>query len=535
LHSIHFLILSYTIKVATHLLSTKWLFQLTMQKDLVLGLDSSTTACKAVVWDRAGQPVAIGRAAHTIDMPHPGWHEQPADAWWEAACSALKLAVVQIEPSRLAAMCITHQRETFVVLDKFDQPLRPAILWMDERCRSLLPTIEGDLGRERIQAIIGKPLSGNLTLGKIAWIKDNEPEVFRHAAKYLDVAAYLNYRLTGTLSTSWGCADPTGLFDMRINEWSNDILSYLNLTTDQLPEAFPPGSVIGSVTAGAAAECGLPAGLPVVTGLGDGQSAGLGANITHPSRAYISLGTSVLSGTYSDHFLVDQAFRTLYGGIPGSYLLETALLGGAYTINWFLDTFCDASADKRSVSHYEALVHKLPPGAGGLMLVPYWNSAMNPYWDASASGIVAGWRGYHRPEHLYLAILEGIGYELRLAISGVESALPAPIEYLIATGGGAQSSLWLQIIADITGKPVYLSHTVETAALGAGILAASAVGLYPDIGTAAERMTAIQPHPTLPDLASHASYSHLYEEVYRHLYPALRPYLARLTELTEDN
>jgi xylulokinase len=505
-----------------------------MSKNLLLGLDSSTTACKAVVWDRAGQPVAVGRSAHRIDMPRPGWHEQPADSWWEAACIALRAATAQIDPAQLASICITHQRETFVVLDENNQPLRPAILWMDERCRGLLPRIENDLGRERIHSIIGKPLSGNLTFSKIAWIKAYEPEVFRHAAKYLDVAAFLNFRLTGLFRTGWGCADPTGLFDLQHNEWSKDIQAYLGITPTQLPEAYPPGAVLGAVTPAAAAQCGLPAGLPVVAGVGDGQSAGLGANITHPSRAYISLGTSVLSGTYSDRFVVDRAFRTLYGGIPGSYLLETALLGGAYTINWFLDTFCDASADRRSVSHYEALVRELPPGAGGLLLVPYWNSAMNPYWDASASGIVAGWRGYHRPEHLYQAILEGIAYELRLSIGGVETALPAPVEYLIATGGGAQSPLWLQIIADITGKPVYQSHTHETAALGAGILAAAAAGLFPDIQTAAEKMTAIQPHPTEPDPLRNARYSQLYEEVYRHLYPALQPYLARLTELTED-
>jgi sugar (pentulose or hexulose) kinase len=506
-------------------------------KDLVLGLDSSTTSCKAVVWDCAGQPVSVGRAAHTIEMPRPGWHEQSAESWWTAACTAILEALRAVDPSRLAALCITHQRETFVVLDENDLPLRPAILWMDERCRSLLPAIENDLGRERIHQWIGKPLSGNLTLGKIAWIKQNEPEVFWRAARYLDVAAYLNFRLIGQYRTGWGCADPTGLFDLRHNQWCIEILSYLEINTDQLPEAYPPGSVLGEVTPAASAACGLPAGLPVVAGVGDGQSAGLGANITHPSRAYISLGTSVLSGTFSEHYAIDRAFRTLYGGIPGSYLLETALLGGAYTINWFLDTFwagMNNPGEPVNEAYFERLVQALPPGAGGLMLVPYWNSAMNPYWDASASGIVAGWRGYHRPEHLYQAILEGIAYELRLSIEGVETALPAPIELLVATGGGAQSKVWLQIIADVTGKPIYLSHTHETAALGAGILAAAAAGLFPDIATAAAAMTTIQPAPVaVPDGPRHDRYTRLYNEVYRHLFPALQQHLHKLTELTE--
>jgi sugar (pentulose or hexulose) kinase len=145
--------------------------------------------------------------------------------------------VQQLKSIPLACqICITHQRETFVVLDEHDRPLRPAILWMDERCRRLLPKIEDDLGRERIHAIIGKPLSGNLTLGKIAWIKAYEPEVFRHAAKYLDVAAYLNFRLTGFFRTGWGCADPTGLFDLQHNDWSKDIQAYLGITPLNCPK-----------------------------------------------------------------------------------------------------------------------------------------------------------------------------------------------------------------------------------------------------------------------------------------------------------
>ncbi|MEN4042993.1 MAG: FGGY family carbohydrate kinase [Anaerolineaceae bacterium] len=510
-----------------------------MKPDLVLGLDSSTTACKAVVWDTAGRPLFIGRASHHIAMPQPGWHEQPATSWWTAACNAMRAATTPIEPARLAALCITHQRETFVALDEHGQALRPAILWMDERCRPLLPAIEHALGSQCIHQISGKPLSGNLTLGKIAWIKENEPEVFRRAARYLDVGAYLNYHLTGLWRTGWGCADPTGLFDLHKNDWSSDVLAYLGLSTDQLPRAYPPGAVLGEVTPEAAYQAGLPAGLPVVAGLGDGQSAGLGANITRPGRAYISLGTSVLSGTYAQQFMVNRAFRTLYGGIPGSYLLETALLGGGYTINWFLEQFSHGSAGtnrpdgQSSEAYYESLVRDLPPGAGGLLLVPYWNSAMNPYWDASASGIVAGWRGYHRPEHLYQAILEGIGYELRLSVEGVETALQSPVEYLVATGGGAQSTLWLQIIADITGKSIFRSQTHETAALGAGILAAAGAGLFTSVACAAEAMSAIQPISTQPEPTRHARYTRLYEDVYRHLFPALQPYLKRLTELSE--
>ncbi|MFN2284551.1 MAG: xylulokinase, partial [Anaerolineae bacterium] len=163
--------------------------------DLVIGIDSSTTACKAVVLDTYGAPVAEGRAALPLSMPRPAWHEQPAEAWWKACVEAVRAAVAGVEVSRIAALCIAPQRETFVPVDEIGTPLRPAIVWMDERARNLLPAIEREYGAERIHCETGKPLSGNLTLGKIAWLRKHEPDVFARTAKYLDVAAFLTYKL----------------------------------------------------------------------------------------------------------------------------------------------------------------------------------------------------------------------------------------------------------------------------------------------------------------------------------------------------
>jgi sugar (pentulose or hexulose) kinase len=182
----------------------------------------------------------------------------------------------------------------------------------------------------------------------------------------------------------------------------------------------------------------------------------------------------------------------------------------------------------------DAAASKVPAGAQGLMLVPYWNSAMNPYWDAAASGIVVGWTGSHHQQHMYRAILEGTAFEQRLHTIGVEQALGRPIERYIAVGGGAHNDLWCQIIADVTGKPVYRTRSLEAAALGAGILAASAAGLFPDIRQAAQSMVHIDSEFFTPDPARHRYYSQLYEEVYIHLFPALQTHLDRLTEITAD-
>ncbi len=500
-----------------------------------------------------GTPLAEGRAALPLLMPRPTWHEQPAETWWEACGQAVRTAVAQVEISRLAALCISPQRETFVPVDASGAPLYPAIVWMDERARDLLPVIAQEYGAERIHRETGKPLSGNLTLGKIAWLRAHEPDVFARTAKYLDVAAFLIHRLTGHARTGWGCADPTGLFDMRSNTWNVDLLAYLGVDVAQMPEAYPPGAVVGTVTPEAAALTGLPVGLPVVAGVGDGQAGGLGVGIAQPGQAYLNLGTSVVSGTHADVFVTDRAFRTMYSAVPGSYSLETVLLGGAYTITWFVEKMAESanqrmkeSANQRRgesrITNYELRVEDrydeaiadIPPGAEGLMLVPYWNSAMNPYWDAAASGIVVGWRGIHTRAHLYRAILEGIAFEQRLHTEGVEAVLGQPVESYIAMGGGAKSDRWLQIMADVTGKPVYRSAVTDAAALGAAILAATGAGLFPDARAAAQAMTRIAPEPFTPDAARHTFYSQLYTEVYRALFPAVQPYLQRLTALIDN-
>ncbi len=262
---------------------------------------------------------------------------------------------------------------------------------------------------------------------------------------------------------------------------------------DQFSELVEPGSVIGLVTPEAAQATGLPSGLPVVAGAGDGQCAGLGANATGDGRAYLNLGTAVVSGAMSKEYLTDRAFRTLYAPIAGSFFVEHVLRGGVFTIGWFVDKF---AADLRNSwlplspeELLEAAAAKVPPGAAGLMLVPYWNNVMNPYWDPSASGIMIGWTGVHGREHFYRAILEGIAYEQRLVGDAMMAATGQRFTAYVTMGGGSRSTLWCQIVADVTGVPVLRSTSTEATCLGAGILAAAAMGWYGDVKQAADAMT----------------------------------------------
>ncbi len=210
--------------------------------DLVVSVDCSTSASKAIVWDCNGNIISEGRASLPMLRPRPTWHEQPAESWWQATVEALCQAVAQVNPGRIASICITNQRETFVPVNEQGRPLRNAILWMDERAGNLLPKLARIYGAKRFHHITGKPLSGNLTVGKIAWLRINEPKVFADTHVFMDVQGYLVLRLTGNSRTSWGSADPMGLFDMSKNCWAEDVLSGLDVRVDQFPEAFPPGA-----------------------------------------------------------------------------------------------------------------------------------------------------------------------------------------------------------------------------------------------------------------------------------------------------
>jgi sugar (pentulose or hexulose) kinase len=510
---------------------------MTNHSALVIGLDCSTSACKAVVWDCRGNAIARGQSPLSLITAQPGWHEQSAESWWEATIQAIRQAVSQVDRRRLKALCIAHQRETFVPVDEQDHPLTNGILWMDERARELLPGLEQAFGQEAFHRLTGKRLSVNLTIAKIAWLKEYRPDTFARTCKYLDVHGFLVHRLTGFYSTGWGCADPTGMFDIQGNCWAESILDRVGIRPDQLPEVYPAGTVLGNMLPFAAEACGLPVGLPVAAGIGDGQASGLGVNITSPGEAYLSLGTSIISGTYSEKYVFNSAFRTMTSGIIGSYLLETVQLGGGYTLAWFMEKIANQPGQEvaQLQDYYEQAASQLPPGSAGLVVVPYWNSVLGPYWDPAASGIIVGWRGIHQLTHLYRAILEGLAFEQHLGTQGVEKALGQSVQRYIAIGGGAQSNLWCQIIADITNKPVFRAATSDATALGAGILAASAAGCFADARQAAQEMTHILPQPSEPDASRHDFYNRLFEEVYRPLFPAVQPYLDRLASLSNND
>lgn len=510
---------------------------MTTQKDLVVGVDSSTTAVKAIAWDRQGKAIAQSRGTHEMISPNPNWYEQRAEEWWDSLCLVLRELAAQVGAARIAAVCITNQRESFVPVDEQCQPIRNAILWLDDRCRQQVKDLDQRVGNDIIHDITGKGPSTKQGLPEIVWLQQNEPTTFARTFKLVDPHAFLVYRLTGRWATSTACADPMGTVDMRRGDWAVDLLTKLDIPANKFVEIVPPGTIIGGVSDRAAEATSLLPGTPIIAGAGDGQCAGLGANITQAGKAYLNLGTAMVSGAHSDKYVADKAFRTLCSPIAGAFVPEEVLGGGTFIVSWFVDQFGPDTGNLRlpltAEEVLEVAASKLPPGALGLMLVPYWNAVMPPYWDENATGIIIGWTGAHRREHFYRAVLEGIAYEHRLTMEGVEHATGHPINEFILMGGGSRSALWCQIVADINGKKVTRAHTAEATNLGAGILAAYAAGWYPSVRDAANAMTSTE-RSFEPDDKTHQIYDRLFKEVYVGLFPAVQKSIDRLTELTYD-
>lgn len=506
-----------------------------MTKDLVIGIDSSTTATKAIAWDRHGRAVAEGRASIPMANPRPGWFEQDPLDWWSATRDALREVTRLVDPARIAAVAISNQRETFAPFDETGAALRPGTVWLDERAKKQVQSVGDKVGRERIHAISGKPNDVVPCLYRFAWIAETEPHLWPRLHKLAEVHGYLAWRLTGDWVTSTASADPTGALDMARYGWSEALLDAVGATVAQMPRLQRPGTVMGTIGAAVAAETGLPVGTPVVAGGGDGQCAGTGTNTLAPGGAYINLGTAVVSGSWGREYRHHPAFRTMTAVAEEGYIYESCIRAGTFLVNWMVSEVFQADARKEPglFARLEAEAVEAGVGAGGIVLIPYWSGSMTPWWDADARGVIAGLSSSHRRGHIYRALLEGVALEHAGLTDQIAERTQTPITHLVAIGGGATSDLWCQILADANNRPVRRSTTVEASSLGAGIAAAVGAGWFPDFRQAAAAMAGEVTRVFEPDAARAARYRELLG-LQQELWPKLADWNRRLVAFAES-
>ena len=503
-------------------------------RDLVIGIDSSTSATKAIAWDRAGKAVAEGRAPIAMSNPEPGWFEQDPAEWWSSTVTALNAVTGKVDPGRIAALAISNQRETIGFFDADGQPLRAGMLWLDERAKAEMRQLAASLGAETLHKINGKPVDITQALPLYPWLKAHEPELWDRFDKTADVNALLTFRLTGEWATPVASADPLGLLDMEAGVWSDTILNEIGLDKGRLSRLVTPGAVMGEVHAEAARETGLRPGTLVVAGGGDGQCAGTGTNVLESSSAYLNIGTALVSGCYSRTYGYNNAFRTMRAIDARGYIFESCMRTGTYLVDWIARSLfgLDPASDSTVFPTLEREATASPVGANGLMVVPYWSGVMTPWWDMDARGVFAGFNAFHTRGDMYRAVLEGLAMDQAVVTAGAEAAMGRLVDRYVAIGGGASSDLWCHIFADASGRPVDRSTTIEASALGAGMAAAAGAGWFSTMKDAAEAMAGPIVTRFEPDPVNRSRYEELVA-LYRELWPALSDWNRRLARFAE--
>lgn len=485
----------------------------------VLGVDVGTTAIKAALFDEDGVEIAEHTEEYDLLTPRAGYVElEPGtytETFAEAVASLLRESSVDVQQIR--ALGLSAQGETMLCLDSADRPLGRAIVWMDNRASTESDELEAHFGRPTIHAVTGQPAMDPIwPAAKILWLKRNDPDRFAATARFALLKDFLVQRLTGRLVSEDSLLCSTLVWDINTRKYWPEMLDYLGIDSEKLPEIADQGEIVGALTDSAATELGLPAGLPVSVGALDQACGALGLGNAVPGLFSESTGSALTTVTVVDELRLDAAGRVpcFAAALPGQYMLHTFSTGGM-VMRWFRDEFC--SSERRieqlcGINAYQLIdeeVRRVDPGSDGLVVLPHLQGSGPPDLDPHARGAFFGLTLSHTKQHLSRGIMEGVAMVLRRMIESTED-LGVEITEIISLSGGAKSAAWCQIKADATGRPV---HTVKgagsAACRGAAIIAGVAAELWPsavDIACAGLEFSSTYK----PNAANAAVYDDLY-------------------------
>ncbi len=486
----------------------------------LLGLDISTTGAKALLIDAAGAVIGSATTPLHISTPRPLWSEQnPADWWAGMAASIRRLLAEQgVAGDRIAAIGLTGQMHGLTLLDGSGAVLRPAILWNDQRTGPQCDEIRRRLGKARLIQITGNDALPGFTAPKVLWVQQNEPEVYAQARHILLPKDTIRHRLTGDYAMDKADGAGTILFDLRARTWSPEVLDALEIPAAWLPPTFEGPAITGVVSAAAAAETGRAAGTPVVGGGGDQAAQAVGVGAVEPGIVALTLGTSgvVFATTPAALIEPEGKLHAFCHAVPDRWHFMGVMLSAAGSLQWYRDSL----APDLTFDALLAEAARVPAGSEGLLFLPYLTGERTPHPDPLARGAWVGLTLRHGRPHLTRALLEGVAFGLKDSFTLIQGAGLGSIGQARASGGGARSGLWRQILADVLGVELALVNTTEGAAYGAALLAAVGAGCYPSVEQACRAVIQVTGRTT-PDPAAVARYADLYPR-YQALYPALK-------------
>ena len=455
----------------------------------ILAHDLDTSGNKASLFSTDGEFIGSEVYGYEVDYFNGTWAEQNAQDWWKAVCVTTRELIKRTgtDPKDIAAVSFSGQMMGCLCVDNSGRPLRRSIIWADQRAQKQAAMLEEKISQKDFYRITGHRNSASYGVQKLMWIRDNEPDIYARTCKVLNAKDYIVYCLTGTFCTDHSDANSMTCFDINRLEWSQELISLSGIDPDKLPDALPSVTVAGTVTRAAADQTGLAAGTPVVIGCGDGVSASVGAGSIDPGKTYSCMGTSAWITTATEKPVFDEQMRTVtwVHAVPGLYApngtMQTA--GGAYS--WLKKTVCQIETEKapsENKSAYDLMeeeIKKSPPGANGVLFLPYLLGERAPRWNHQARGAFLGLKAENSRADLIRSVMEGITLNLNVILETLRLAVP--ISEITVVGGGAKGQIWRRIMADIYGTRILVPQVLEEAgSMGAAVIAGVGTGLFPD-------------------------------------------------------
>ncbi len=451
----------------------------------LLAHDLGTSGNKATLFTADGQLVASRTSSYPTRYFHGNWAEQEPEDWWRAVCSTSRELVADIDPGRIACVALSGQMMGCTPVDARGRALRPSIIYCDQRADEQAQQILQRIRMADFYQIVGHRVSASYSLEKLMWVREHEPDIFRQTDKTLCAKDYINLRLTGEVATDYSDASGMNAFDLNRFCWSDEVLELAELKPSLFPPVRPSTDILGTLTAEAAAATGLCAGTPVAVGGGDGSCAGVGVGCVKPGSAYNYLGSSSWIALTVDKPIVDPQMRTMNWAhcVPGYLHPSGTMQAAGSSYHWLKETVCTLEQQQARETNgdvYELInqqIERSPPGAGGLLFLPYMLGERTPRWNPKAKGAFIGLSLATRREDLLRAVLEGITLNLGIIVSIFRQHVP--IDAVTVIGGGAKGAVWRQILADIYGCPIQkLNFLEEATSMGAAVIGGVAAGVF---------------------------------------------------------
>lgn len=486
----------------------------------LIGSDLGTSGVKTILFDEKGKIVATAYREYPLISLKSGWSEQVPDDWWQATKETLVEIMGQVkDPSDVVGIGLSGQMHGLVLLDESGRVLRNSIIWCDQRTQVECLEIEEKIGRDRLIEITGNPALTGFTLSKLLWVMKHEPGIYRRCRHILLPKDYIRYKLTGEFATEVSDASGMQMLDLCTRQWSEQILNTFGIDKKLLPRVFESSEVTGRVTAQCATETGLSVDTIVAGGAGDQAAAAVGNGIVKAGLASCNIGSSGVIFAHTDKMVTDKKMRiqTLCHAVKGSWHVMGVTQSAGISIKWFKDNFYSEITEKPYIK-IDSDIESCEIGSGGIYL-PYLMGERSPHLDPSARGVFFGLSNTTNRAMIARAVMEGITFSLKDCLSAISDIGINFLEIRLC-GGGSNSRVWRQMVADVFECPVRIAESGEAGTLGVAILAAVASGIYPDLSAACDIMIRLGKE-ILPNREMSEKYQGYYE-IYRSLYPVLK-------------